>query len=86
MLSIPLPFAARNGAAAGRVKVPSGVKLMPHRDQEDQIYTVMSRVFYIGLGDQFGGDTEQAYPLGGVIVVPGNPSHFHRVLRSRSRI
>ena len=34
-----------------RVKVPSGVKLMPHRHPEDRIYTVMSGVFYIGLGD-----------------------------------
>jgi hypothetical protein len=30
-----------------RVKVPSGVKLMPHRHPEDRIYTVMSGVFYI---------------------------------------
>src|SRR5215467_12141139 len=28
-----------------RVKVPSGVKLMPHRHPEDRIYTVMSGVF-----------------------------------------
>jgi hypothetical protein len=33
-----------------RVKVPSGVKLMPHKHPEDRIYTVMSGVFYIGLG------------------------------------
>ena len=31
-----------------RVKVPSGVKLMPHRHPEDRIYTVISGVFYIG--------------------------------------
>jgi len=36
-----------------RVKVPSGVKLMPHRHPEDRIYTVMSGVFYIGLGEKF---------------------------------
>ena len=34
-----------------RVKMPSGVKLMPHRHPEDRIYTIMSGVFYIGLGD-----------------------------------
>jgi hypothetical protein len=59
------------------VVAPSGVKLMPHRHQEDQIYTVMSGVFYIGSSDQFDGDTVQAYPLGSVTVLPGNPSHFH---------
>ena len=53
-----------------RVKVPSGVKLMPHRHPEDRIYTVMSGVFYIGLGEQFDGDKVKAYPPGSVIVLP----------------
>src|SRR5246127_2299256 len=59
-----------------RVKVPSGVKLMPHRHPEDRIYTVMSGVFYIGLGEQFDADAVQAYPPGSVIVLPGDTSHF----------
>ena len=42
-----------------RVKVPYDVKLMPHRHPEDRIYTVMSGVFYIGLGDQFDGSKVQ---------------------------
>ena len=41
------------GSYTIRVKVPHGVKLMPHRHPEDRVYTVMSGVFYIGLGDQF---------------------------------
>ena len=36
-----------------RVKIPSGVKLMPHKHPEDRLYTVISGVFYIGLGDRF---------------------------------
>jgi quercetin dioxygenase-like cupin family protein len=60
-----------------RVKMPSGVKLMPHKHPEDRIYTVMSGVFYIGLGEQFDGDAMQAYPPGSVIALPGNTSHFH---------
>ena len=60
-----------------RVKVPSGVKLMPHRHPEDRVYTVMSGVFYIGLGDQFDAATLQVYPPGSVVVLPGNTSHFH---------
>jgi hypothetical protein len=47
-----------------RVKVPSGVKLMPHKHPEDRIYTVMSGVFYIGLGERFDGDKVKAYPPG----------------------
>jgi hypothetical protein len=43
-----------------RVRVPHGVKLMPHRHPEDRVYTVISGVFYIGLGDQFNPDQLQA--------------------------
>jgi quercetin dioxygenase-like cupin family protein len=60
-----------------RVKVPSGVKLMPLRHPEDRVYTVMSGVFYIGLGDRFDDDKLNAYPPGSVIVLPGNTWHFH---------
>ena len=60
-----------------RVKAPHGAKLMPHRHPEDRVYTVISGVFYIGLGDQFDADKLHAYPAGSVIVLPGNTSHFH---------
>jgi len=60
-----------------RVKVPRGVKLMPHRHSEDRIYTVISGVFHIGVGEEFASDQLEAYPPGAVIVLPGNTSHFH---------
>ena len=60
-----------------RVKVPSGVKLMPHKHPEDRIYTVISGVFYIGLGAQFQEKDLNAYPSGAVVVLPGNTWHFH---------
>lgn len=60
-----------------RVWVPHGVKLMPHKHPEDRVYTVISGVFYIGLGDRFDADKLEAYPPGSVIVLPGDTSHFH---------
>ena len=60
-----------------RVKVPHDVKLMPHRHPEDRTYTVISGIFYIGLGDQFDADKLVAYPPGVVIILPGNTSHLH---------
>ena len=60
-----------------RVKVPHDVKLMPHRHPEDRVYTVISGVFYIGLGDEFDADKLQAYPPGSVVVLPGSTAHFH---------
>lgn len=60
-----------------RVKVPHGEKLMPHKHREDRVYTVISGVFYVGLGDQFDATKLGAYPPGAVIVLPGNTPHFH---------
>ena len=60
-----------------RVKLPSGVKLMPHRHHEDRVYTVMSGVFYIGLGEEFDEEKLQAFAPGAVIVLPGGTAHFH---------
>ena len=60
-----------------RVKVPRGVKLLPHKHPEDRVYTVISGVFTIGLGDQFDPNKLEAFLPGSVIVLPGNTSHFH---------
>ncbi len=60
-----------------RVRVPSDVKLMPHRHPEDRVYTVLSGVFYIGLGETFDPEKLQAYGPGSVIVLPGNTYHYH---------
>ena len=65
------------GSYVIRVKVPRGVKLMPHRHPEDRVYTVISGVFYIGLGEQFDANQLHAFPPGSVIVLPGNTFHFH---------
>jgi quercetin dioxygenase-like cupin family protein len=60
-----------------RVKLPAGVKLMPHWHPEDRVYTVISGVFYIGLGAEFDEEKLEAYPPGAVIVLPGGTPHFH---------
>ena len=60
-----------------RVKLPGGVKLMPHRHHEDRVYTVISGVFYIGLGEQFDEEKLQAFPPGAVVVLPSGTAHFH---------
>jgi quercetin dioxygenase-like cupin family protein len=68
--SLPAPYVVR-------VKLPRGVKLMPHTHPEDRIYTVISGIFYIGVGAAFDADKLEAYPPGAVIVLPGNTPHFH---------
>ncbi|GEC78822.1 cupin domain-containing protein [Flavobacterium aquatile] len=60
-----------------RVKVPNGEKIMPHSHPEDRIYTVISGVFYIGIGTEFDETKLKVYAPGSVIILPGNTPHFH---------
>ena len=76
-LAVVVGHPEERGPYVVRVKVPSGVKLMPHVHQEDRVYTVMSGVFYIGLGDEFDAEKLAAYPPGAVVVLPGGTPHFH---------
>ena len=52
-----------------RVKSPHGAKLMPHKHPEDRVYTVISGVFYIGLGDEFDASKLEAYSPGAVVIL-----------------
>ena len=76
-LAVVVGHPSEKGPYTIRVKVPRGVKLMPHKHPEDRTYTVISGVFYIGLGDRFDAAKLEAYPPGAVIILPGNTSHFH---------
>jgi quercetin dioxygenase-like cupin family protein len=67
----------KRGPYVIRVKLPAGARLMPHRHPEDRIYTVLSGVFYIGLGNVFDDRQLTAYAPGSVIVLPGGQPHFH---------
>jgi quercetin dioxygenase-like cupin family protein len=83
----PFPAAARLAVLVGdpvrpgpyviRVKLPMGTKMMPHKHPEDRIYTVISGIFYIGLGQEFSEERLVAYPAGSVIILPGGQPHFH---------
>jgi quercetin dioxygenase-like cupin family protein len=76
-LAVVVGYPSKPGPYVIRVKVPSGVKIMPHRHPEDRVYTVISGVFYVGLGEEFDADKLEAYPPGSAIVLPGDTAHFH---------
>jgi quercetin dioxygenase-like cupin family protein len=76
-LAVVVGRPAEPGPYVVRVKLPAGVRLMPHRHREDRVYTVISGVFYIGLGEEFDDGKLRAYPPGAVIVLPGGTPHFH---------
>jgi hypothetical protein len=67
---------ATGGPYVARMRVPAGVKIMPHRNPEDRVYTVIDGVLYIGRGETFGENGLDEYPRGSVVVVPGGVSHY----------
>jgi quercetin dioxygenase-like cupin family protein len=81
-LAILVGDPAQSGPYVIRVRVPRGVRLMPHSHPEDRIYTVISGVFYIGLGDTFDESRLVAYPPGALVVLPGGQPHFHCAMSS----
>lgn len=76
-LAVVVGQPSEKGPYTIRVKVPHGVKLMPHKHPEDRVYTVISGVFYIGRGEQFDAEKLEAYAPGSVVVLPGDTPHFH---------
>jgi quercetin dioxygenase-like cupin family protein len=76
-LAVVVGHPSEPGPYVVRVKLPSGEKLMPHWHREDRVYTVISGVFYIGLGEEFDEGKLQAYPPGAVVVLPARTHHFH---------
>jgi quercetin dioxygenase-like cupin family protein len=76
-LAILIGHPDKPGPYVIRVKLPGGTRMMPHKHPEDRIYTVLSGVFYIGLGEVFDEGKLTAYPPGSVIVLPGGQAHFH---------
>jgi hypothetical protein len=76
-LAIMVGDPSKPGPYTIRAKVPDGQKFMPHKHPEDRVYTVLSGVFYIGLGEEFDESKLTAYAPGSIVVLPGNQPHFH---------
>ena len=76
-LAVLIGDPAQAGPYVIRVKLPLGTRMMPHKHPEDRIYTVISGIFYIGLGEEFDESLLQAFAPGSVIVLPGDQPHFH---------
>jgi quercetin dioxygenase-like cupin family protein len=76
-LAVVVGDPGRAGPYVIRVEVSAGVRLLPHTHPEDRIYTVISGVFYIGLGEAFDESGLVAYGPGSVIVLPARTAHYH---------
>ena len=66
---------SKEGLFVYRLKMPAGYKIPPHFHKASENVTVLTGVFYIGLGEKFDQGSGQELPIGGFVSVP--PKHAH---------
>ena len=66
---------SKEGPFVYRLKMPAGYKVPPHFHRAAENVTVLTGVFYLGLGEKFDQGSGQKLPVGGFVSVP--PKHPH---------
>ena len=59
-----------------RVKLPANYKIAAHSHPTDEVVTVLSGTFLVGMGDKLAPASAKAFPAGSVIVAPAKTNHF----------
>ncbi|HEY3066030.1 MAG TPA: cupin domain-containing protein [Methylomirabilota bacterium] len=66
---------SKDGPFTYRIKMPAGYKVPPHFHKAGENVTVLSGVFWMGLGEKFDQGSGQELSAGGFFAVP--PKHPH---------
>jgi quercetin dioxygenase-like cupin family protein len=67
---------AKEGVFVMRVKFPANYRVPPHTHPVDEIVTVISGEFNIGMGKEFNEAQTKPYTAGGLIAMPPGTEHF----------
>jgi quercetin dioxygenase-like cupin family protein len=59
-----------------RVKLPDGMKILPHTHPKDERVTVLSGTLYLGMGDTFDETKAKALPAGSYGRTGAGMKHF----------
>jgi hypothetical protein len=66
---------AKSGLFVVRLKLPANYKIMPHWHPTDEIVTVISGEFAVGMGDKLDPNTK-AFGPGGFVSLPARMHHY----------
>ncbi len=67
---------AKEGIFVARLKFPANYKVPAHTHPVDEIVTVISGEFNIGMGKEFDASKTKPYTAGGLIAMPPGTEHF----------
>lgn len=66
----------KEGLFVYRLRMPAGYRIPPHLHKASENVTVLSGVFFIGLGEKFDQGKGQQLPSGGFASIPPNHPHY----------
>jgi quercetin dioxygenase-like cupin family protein len=66
---------SKEGLFVYRLKLPAAYRIPPHTHKASENVTVLSGVFFIGVGETFDPKAGEALPAGGFVSIP--PKHAH---------
>jgi quercetin dioxygenase-like cupin family protein len=67
---------SKEGLFVYRLKMPANYRIPPHLHKASENVTVLSGVFFIGIGETFDQRSGEALPAGGFVAIPPNHAHF----------
>ncbi len=59
-----------------RLEFPAGYRLAPHFHPTDEVVTVISGTFRVGMGDSLDASHVTVLPAGSFIIAPANMHHY----------
>jgi quercetin dioxygenase-like cupin family protein len=77
-LSVLYGDPTKEGMFVMRLKFPANYRVPPHTHPVDEIVTVISGEFNIGMGKEFNEAQLKPYTAGGLIAMPPEMEHFVR--------
>jgi quercetin dioxygenase-like cupin family protein len=67
---------SKEGLFVYRLKMPAGYRIPPHLHKASENVTVLSGVFFIGLGEKLDQSKGQELPVGAFFSVPPDHPHY----------
>jgi quercetin dioxygenase-like cupin family protein len=66
----------KEGLFVIRVKIPANYRVPAHSHPTDEVVTVLSGTFLVGMGDKLAPASAKPFPAGSLIVAPAKANHF----------